>query len=91
MDLILMNGQKNIGLNRKVIQCLRQEELDLNDLKLNWITQCIYGGRFHMKRLFERASTLKSAWHRTNVTRDMKLDIMWWLRFINIFNGVMPD
>ena len=28
--------------------------------------------------------------HRTNVTLDMKQDIMWWLNFMEIFNGTMP-
>lgn len=58
--------------------------------KLNFLTQCIYGGRFHMRRLFDRANTLKHAWHRTKVTQDMKEDIVWWLRFLDIFNGTMP-
>ena len=39
--------------------------------KLNWITQCIYGGRFHMRRLIDRSNTLRKPWHRTLVTNDM--------------------
>lgn len=58
--------------------------------KLNWITQCIYGGRFHMRRLIDRANTLRASGHRTRVTTDMKRDILWWLEFMKIFNGTMP-
>jgi hypothetical protein len=58
--------------------------------KLNWITQCIYGGRFHMRRLIDRSNTLRKPWHRTLVTNDMKLDLIWWLHFMHIFNGTMP-
>lgn len=58
--------------------------------KLNWITQCIYGGRFHVRRLIDKSNTLKAGWHRTNVTREMKLDILWWLHFMEYFNGTMP-
>lgn len=58
--------------------------------KLNWITQCIYGGRFHMRRLIDRSNTLRKPWHRTLVTKDMKLDLIWWLDFMHIFNGTMP-
>lgn len=58
--------------------------------KLNWVTQCVYGGRYHMRRLLERANTLKSQWHRTIVTVDMKKDAWWWIKFMRIFNGTMP-
>lgn len=57
--------------------------------KLNWITQCVYGGRFHMRRLIDRANSLRSSGHRTYVNKDMKLDIMWWLDFMKVFNGTM--
>lgn len=57
--------------------------------KLNWITQCTYGGRFHLRRLIDRANTLRASSHRTHVTRDMTLDIVWWLDFMKVFNGTM--
>ena len=55
--------------------------------KLNWITQCIYGGRFHMRRLIDRSNTLRESGHRTYVNTEMKRDIMWWLDFMKVFNG----
>ena len=58
--------------------------------KLNWISQCIWGGRFYMRRLIDSANKLRNPWHRTNVTLDMKQDIRWWLNFMEIFNGTMP-
>lgn len=58
--------------------------------KLNFITQCVYGGRFHMRRLYDRANKLKSSCHRTLVTQDMKKDVLWWLEFLDVFNGTMP-
>ena len=58
--------------------------------KLNWITQCVYGGRFHMRRLIESANKLRKPWHRQNATKDMKQDILWWLNFMEVFNGCMP-
>ncbi|MES9880284.1 MAG: reverse transcriptase domain-containing protein [Sedimenticola sp.] len=58
--------------------------------KLNWITQCIYGGRFYMRRLIDRANALRSPWHRTRVTVEMKADILWWIHFMDLFNGKMP-
>ena len=44
--------------------------------KLNWVTQCIYGGRFHLRRLINKSNKLRKPWHRTLVTRDMKLDLL---------------
>ena len=58
--------------------------------KLNWVTQCIYGGRFHLRRLINKSNKLRKPWHRTLVTRDMKLDLLWWLSFMRTFNGTMP-
>ena len=52
---------------------------------LNWISQCIWGGRFYMRRLIDSANKLRNPWHRTNVTLDMKQDIRWWLNFMEIF------
>lgn len=55
--------------------------------KLNWCTQCVYGGRFHMRRLIDKVIDLKCSWHRTRVTKDMKDDLKWWENYMKIFNG----
>lgn len=58
--------------------------------RLNWATQVVYGGRFHLRRLLDKMNTLKKPWHRTRITLDMKADIQWWLDFLPSFNGQMP-
>ncbi|MEW8545791.1 MAG: reverse transcriptase domain-containing protein, partial [Candidatus Thiodiazotropha sp.] len=75
-------------------QILKRKKVTKRDIqslvgKLNWITQCIYGGRYHMRRLIDRSNTLRKSWHRTLVTKEMKQDIIWWLEFMSIFNGTM--
>ena len=55
--------------------------------KLNWATQCVYGGRFHLRRILDRIMSLEKPWYRTRVTLEMKKDIEWWLTFMNAFNG----
>lgn len=79
-------SMKSFLISRKVTK------RDIQSLvgKLNWITQCIYGGRFHLRRLINKSNKLRKPWHRTLVTRDMKLDLLWWLSFMRTFNGVMP-
>ena len=32
--------------------------------KLNYATQCVYGGRFHLRRLLDVISALRKPWHR---------------------------
>ena len=56
--------------------------------KLNWATQVIYGGRFHLRRLLDRIKDLRLPSHRTRVTRDMREDMAWWLNFMQGFNGL---
>lgn len=58
--------------------------------KLNWASQVIYGGRFHLRRIINRMNSLRSPWHRSRVTQDIKADIDWWLTFMSTFNGSTP-
>ena len=55
--------------------------------KLNWATQCIYGGKFHLRRIIDRINQLRRPWHRIRVTADMRADLKWWLCFMDTFNG----
>lgn len=57
--------------------------------KMTWFGQIVYGGRFHIRRLIDKSNTLKEQWYKTRVTKDMKLDILWWLDFMQYFNGTM--
>ena len=47
------------------------------------------GGGFYMHRLIDSANKLRNPWHQTNVTLDMKQDVLWWLNFKEIFKGTM--
>ena len=55
--------------------------------RLNWISQCVYGARFHMRRLIDVISKLRHPWHRTQLTRDMRLDMEWFVSYMSVFNG----
>ena len=55
--------------------------------KLSWATQVIYGGRFHLRRILNAIIPLRSAWHRTRITKDIREDVNWWLQFMYAFNG----
>lgn len=58
--------------------------------KLNFACQCVYGGKFFLRRLYDAINKLQQAWHRTRVTRNMLMDIHWWLQFLTDFPGWLP-
>lgn len=78
----LMEFRSNVKVTKRQIQSILG--------KVNWATQCIYGGRFHMRRLLDKMCSLKKPWHRSRVTKDMKADIDWWIQFMDTFNGLTP-
>jgi hypothetical protein len=55
--------------------------------KLNYASQCIYGGRFFLRRLLDCTCKLAKPWHRTRNTAAMKADMTWWLNYMDTFNG----
>lgn len=79
------------GIMQSVIVRRKVNKRDIQSLvgKLNWLSQIIYGGRNHLRRLIDKCNRLRKPWHRTIVTQDMKKDIMWWIDFMYVFNGTM--
>ena len=57
--------------------------------KLNWCTQCIFGGRYHLRRILDQLIGLRKPWHRTRVTQAMRADLQWWLSYMALFNGTV--
>lgn len=58
--------------------------------KLTWASQCIYGGRYHVRRIQDKINSLSAPRHYTRVTCDMKADMWWWISFMSVFNGSVP-
>ena len=56
---------------------------------LNWVIQCIYGGRFrirfHLCHILDAVKCLDKPWHHPSVTQDED----WWRSFLYVFNGKM--
>ena len=55
--------------------------------KLSWATQCVYGGRPHLRRLIDRLSGLHRQWHKSRITSEMRADLALWCNFMEVFNG----
>ena len=58
--------------------------------KLNFAAQCVYGGRFYLRRIFDQIGRLNKPWHRTRVTQDMRADIRFWVDCLSVLNGSFP-
>ena len=82
LKFVLLNIMKRQKITKRALQSLAG--------KLSWATQCIYGGKFHLRRILDKITLLRLPWHRTRVTNDMREDINWWLQFMDIFNGTVP-
>ncbi len=67
--------------------CTLRELLSLIG-KLTFISQVVYHSRTFIRGLINGSKKLKRLHHRLKLTRDMKLDIAWWLHFLPQWNGV---
>ena len=56
--------------------------------QLSWAAQVIQGGKFYLRRLLDRMCTLRRPTHRTRLTKEMCLDLNWWIQFMSSFNGL---
>jgi hypothetical protein len=68
---------------------------DLQSLigKLQFIAKCVRGSRIFISRLLQTLSTLRKQHHRFRPSSQFKKDLVWWKRFMKVFNGVtlIPD
>ena len=69
-------------VNKKCLQSLAG--------RLNWATQCVYGGRFHPRRILDMICKLRKPWHRARMTRPLSQDRDCWLHFMAKFNCTTP-
>ena len=56
--------------------------------KLSYVTACVQPGRIFMNRLLNVLRSFISSKERLPVTKEMKNDIIWWLHFLDLYNGV---
>ncbi len=54
---------------------------------LNWACQAVRGGRYFLRRVIDSVNCLKRPNHKFKLTNDFKLDVKWWLCFLDTFNG----
>lgn len=56
---------------------------------LNWACQAVRGGRFFLRRILDLMNKLKAPNHKAKISDAFKKDILWWLKYLDSFNGVI--
>ncbi len=56
---------------------------------LNWACQAVRGGRFFLRRVLDVIKRLRAPAHKAKLDTSFKEDVMWWLKYLCIFNGVV--
>lgn len=54
---------------------------------LNWACQAVRGGRYFLRRVIDSVNRLKRQTHKCKLSKAFKLDVKWWLCFLDTFNG----
>lgn len=55
--------------------------------KLNWACQAVTGGRTFLRRILNALPKLQRSRHKLRLNHQFHLDLQWWLKFLNTFNG----
>lgn len=55
--------------------------------KLNFAARVVYGGRTFLRRIIDALNTLTRPYHRKRMTQTMRNDLLWWVDFMETFNG----
>ncbi|CAH1239165.1 Hypp5742 [Branchiostoma lanceolatum] len=56
--------------------------------KLVFVSACVPPGRLFVSRMLDTLRSLRRNTHRFRLSRDFRLDLAWWDRFLHVFNGV---
>ena len=56
--------------------------------KLAFVSKCVRPGRLFLTRILDTLRSLRHNHHRVKLSAEFRKDIRWWMRFINVYNGV---
>lgn len=56
--------------------------------KLLFVSKCVRQSRLFINRLLRQLRSLKHPHHHFNLKKEFKKDLLWWLRFLKVYNGV---
>ena len=72
------------------LSCLTftERQLQASLGKLSYATACVQPRRTFMNRLLNVLRSFTSRKQRLPVTMEMQNDILWWLQFLDLYNGI---
>lgn len=56
--------------------------------RLSFVTACVRPGRIFLSRLLNNLRSFPANARHSPITQDMHLDLLWWSKFLPLFNGV---
>ena len=56
--------------------------------KLAFVSKCVRPGRLFLTRILDTLRSLRRNHHRVKLSAEFRKDIRWWMRFIDVYNGV---
>ena len=56
--------------------------------KLAFVSKCVRPGRLFLTRILDTLRSLRRNHHWVKLSAEFRKDIRWWMRFINVYNGV---
>jgi len=56
--------------------------------KLSFVLKCVRQSRLFLSRILALLRTVKRNHHHVKLSREFSRDILWWLHFIRVYNGI---
>ena len=56
--------------------------------KLSFVSKCVRQSRIFLNRLFAALRSLRRDHHRIDLSSDFRKDLIWWMTFVKVYNGV---
>ena len=102
LGIVINTTDCSLSLDEEKLVKIREKLLCFQDKKraskrqlqqlaglLNWACQAVRGGRYFLRRVLDTICKLKHGCHKAKLTKAFKLDVSWWLQFLNDFNGLV--
>ena len=94
-----MNTEKCEELKLDLIKWKNKTKATKSDLqsilgKLIWVSKAVKFSRVFVSRIINEIKMLKSQKEKITLSDEVRKDILWWLNYMSVFNGVyllIPD
>ncbi len=94
-QLVRVPAVKVLALRQQINRFLGKSKLSLREIQslvgsLNFVCRAVAPGRAFTRRLIGLTLGLRKPHHKVRISAGAKMDLVMWLEFLGIFNGVSP-